>query len=586
MVKQRLEIIFFNKYVYGLLFVAFLPALLLYWSYGIDKLVEWPVPHWPIISVLFLISGGILSLKGIYDLYRYGKGLPMNAYPPRIFVTKGAYAWFSHPIYVGAFFLSFGASLWFQSGSGLYLITPVLALMMVSLVFGYERFIIKKIVGNSVIIYNPIFGLPSTSENRASLGKKMAMLVIIFIPWLASGYLIDWAHSSGTIGAYAKLFSILNWHDWVSVIWIVPYIYIAIRILMARTGRSLYRSAVTGILAVAIGIYLYLILPPFGVELTGNLWILILVSLVSTCLAIIHHQVWSILRKYSECVANSRHDWLFFNGRFRIINHSLYSGLAGAVGTGIVSYITDNNYAALVLLLCALLGAALFAQLRWANTSLRRPFGFWGGILGGIAGFTAAHFWFGVPISQIALAGVLCATFVQAIGRLRCLAQGCCHGILTRQDLGIRVWQKQSRVVTISGLEGRYILITQLYSILFNILLGFLLWSIWLSDSVNSWFIIGLYLIMTGIERFTEDAYRGEVQTKMAKGLKENQWIAIIAIVIGIIITTIPGPASLIADGQFDIPYWSTVVLGGLITSFAMSMDFPKSNIRFSRLSG
>jgi hypothetical protein len=476
--------------------------------------------------------------------------------------------------------------LWFQSGSGLYLITPVLALMMVSLVFGYERFIIKKIAGNSVINYNPIFGLPSTSENRASLGKKIAMLVIIFIPWLASGYLIDYAHSSGTIGAYAKLFSIVNWHDWVSVIWIIPYIYIAIRIFMARTGRSLSHTVITGILAVAVGIYLYFILPPFSVELTGNPWILILASLVSTCLAIMHHKVWSILRKCSECVANSRHDWLFFNGRFRIINHSLYSGLAGAVGTGIVSYITDNNSASLVLLLCALLGAALFAQLRWANISLRRPFGFWGGILGGIAGYTAVHFWFGVPISQIALAGVLCATFAQAIGRLRCLAQGCCHGILTSQDLGIRVWQKQSRVVTLSGLEGRYILITQLYSILFNILLGFLLWSIWLSNSVNSWFIIGLYLIMTGIERFTEDAYRGEVQTKMAKGLKENQWIAIIAIVIGIIITTIPGPTSLIADGQFDIPYWSTVVLGGLITSFAMSMDFPKSNIRFSRLSG
>jgi protein-S-isoprenylcysteine O-methyltransferase Ste14 len=586
MVKQKLARLFFNKYLYGMIFVVLLPALLLYWSFAMGNLVKWPVPHWPVVSAVCLSGGIFLVLKGIFDIHKYGKGLPMNAYPPRVFVTQGVYAWFPHPIYFGAISLSLGAALWSQSSGGLYIITPVLALMIISLIYGYERFGIKKIRGNSAVHYNPVFGLPPSDTQRVSWIKKIAMLGLIFIPWLTSGYLIDYARGDENGGAFAKLPDISRWQDGVSVIWILPYLYIALMILLARTGRSLFHKVITGILATAAGIYLYLVLPPFGIELTGTSWSLALVSAVTAFWAIIHQQLWSILQKWAEWIANSRRDWLFFDGRFRIINHSLYSGLSGAVGIGIVSYVIGNNPAVLVLLLCALIGAAMFAQVRWGNTSLLRPFGYWGGIMGGIVGLILVHYCFDISLSQVTLAGVLCATFAQAIGRIRCLVQGCCHGVLTDHNLGIRVWQKQSRVVTLSGLEGRYILITQLYSMLFNILLGFLLWSIWLSSSVSNWYIIGLYLIMTGIERFAEDAYRGEKQTIIRRGLKENQWIAIMALLTGILVTTIPGPVSLKAEGTLDLVFFSTIFMGGLITAFAMSMDFPKSNLRFSRLSG
>jgi len=569
-----------------MLFVIFLPGLLFYWSYAIDRLVKWPVPHWPIVSALIMTCGVFLVLKGIFDLHKYGKGLPMNAFPPKVFVTQGVYAWFPHPIYSGAILLSLGASLWSKSSSGLYIITPILALMTVSLIYGYERFGIKKLAGNSVIHDNPIFGLSSPDVKRASWIKRIVMLFLIFIPWLASGYFIDYAHGIDNTGAFSKLLDVSKWHDLVNLIWIIPYIYLAVRIIIEKTGRGLSHEVITGILAAASGIYLYLILPPFGVALTSTSWSLILVSVVTTYLAVIHRKLWIIMQKCSERVANSRRDWLFFNGRFRIINHGLYSGLAGAAGIGIVSYIIGSNFAVLVLLLYALIGAALFAQVKWGNISLRRPFGYWGAIMGGILGIISVHFWFGIPLSQAAVAGILGATFAQATGRVRCLVQGCCHGVLTDKSLGIRVWQKQSRVVTLSGLAGRYILITPLYSMVFNILSGFLLWSIWLTNSVSNWFIIGLYLIMTGIERFAEDAYRGEKQTKTVRGLKENQWIAIIALVIGILITTIPGPVWSKIDGKLNLPFFATVLSGGLITAFTMSMDFPKSNLRFSRLSG
>jgi len=164
--------------------------------------------------------------------------------------------------------------------------------------------------------------------------------------------------------------------------------------------------------------------------------------------------------------------------------------------------------------------------------------------------------------------------------------QGCCHGIVTTKAFGIRIWQSQSRVVAISGLKGQYILNTQLFSMLFNLPLGFLLWSIWLSQSLSSSCIIGLYFILTGVERFTEDAYRGEIQTRFRKGLRENQWIALGAVLVGICITMLPTSLPVNPTGTFNLAFFAAAVAGGLLTAFAMSMDFPKSTLRFSRLSG
>ena len=98
--------------------------------------------------------------------------------------------------------------------------------------------------------------------------------------------------------------------------------------------------------------------------------------------------------------------------------------------------------------------------------------------------------------------------------------------------------------------------------------------------------MIGLYFILTGIERFTEDAYRGEIQTRFRGGLRENQWIALGALLIGIALTMIPTSLPGNPAGSLDLAFIATVVAGGFLTAFAMSMDFPKSTLRYSRLCG
>lgn len=455
---------FVNKFSYGFLFVVLLPLFLIFWANRLESMIIWPVPKLGPVGVISTLLGLILIIKGMLDLIIIGKGFPMNAYPPKYFVTRGIYSWFSHPIYLGSAFLSFGLSLIFDSSAGLYIVTPIFILMMLSLVYGYERLAIKKLFGDQPGRYRPVFSMPDFS--------------------------------------------------------------------------NIYRIA------------------------------------------------WSPFRNFAEYIANSRHDRIFLKGKFRIINHGIYSGLAGAVGIGIFAFITKNNLAGLIILLCVLIGGALFAQLRWGSGSLLRPFGYWGGILGGIIGIIIVQSLFDIPLYLILIAGMLCAPFTQAAGRLRCLSQGCCHGIVTTEDFGIRVWQSQSRVVVLSEMKGVYIHATQLYSILFNLILGFLLFWIWLSGDFNGSMVVGMYFMLTGIERFAEDAYRGEKQTKMLGGLQENQWIAIMALIIGIFITMLHFPPMTVSFGMLDWAFLITVLSGGLIAAFAMSMDFPKSNIRYSRLSG
>ena len=512
MVKESART-FIAKFLYGSLFIVLLPLSLFLWASNLDKSIDLLVPKWEPVAIGSIVFGSFLMAKGMLDLLILGKGLPMNILPPKKFVTRGIYAWFSHPIYLGAALLSIGSSLWSRSGGGLYIVTPVLILAMFSLVYGYEHFAILKIFGDSARQYRPIFSIPTFSKKY----RQLVITAVIFI----------------LIVIYS------------SVLFFFPYSH-----------------------------------------LSDNVFLFVSINLAILLLAFKYRAIWNALKTFSEWVANSRHDWLFFKGKFRIVNHSIYSGLAGAVGVGIFGYITGNNLAVLILAFCVILGAAGFAQFRWGSASLLRPFGYWGAILGGILGIILIRILFDISLYQAAIAGVLCAPVAQAIGRLRCLSQGCCHGVITRKELGIRVWQSQSRVVVLSGLKGEYILPTQLFSILFNLLLGLLLFSAWSSHKLSGSLIVGLYFILTGIERFTEDAYRGEKQTKLAMGLKENQWIAIAALAVGIIITMLPFPLSINALGEFNLAFWGTALLGGLVAAFAMSMDFPGSHVRFSRLSG
>ena len=94
---------------------------------------------------------------------------------------------------------------------------------------------------------------------------------------------------------------------------------------------------------------------------------------------------------------------------------------------------------------------------------------------------------------------------------------------------------------------------------------------------------MGLYLILAGIGRFVEEAYRGEVQTPIIRGLRLYQWTAIASVILGIGLSMVPSGWPELAPGE-PLSIIGSAVAGGLITTFAMGVDFPNSNAPFSRL--
>ena len=128
-----------GKIIYGFVFVVLLPAILVLWAAFTEPTVRLtPIRSLPVGTAL-IIFGLFLVLSGMWAIYFFGKGLPMNAYPPARFVVEGVYAYLAHPIYVGFSILSFGVAIYTGSPSGLWLVAPCVVLGCVALVEGYEK---------------------------------------------------------------------------------------------------------------------------------------------------------------------------------------------------------------------------------------------------------------------------------------------------------------------------------------------------------------------------------------------------------------------------------------------------------------
>ena len=291
--------------------------------------------------------------------------------------------------------------------------------------------------------------------------------------------------------------------------------------------------------------------------------------------------VWGWLVGRAESIANSWRQWRF--GPVRVINHGFYAGAAMFAGALIVSLLVGPSMTSGIIIVSSLtiLVAGLWGQALEGGSVLSRPFGFYGGIIGGM--LALALIWIsGRDPWPLAAAFAAAGPFIQALGRLRCLVQGCCHGSICEGTRGIRFTGSMSRVNFVAGLSGRELYPVQLYSILWNLGVGIILIKLWLVGSSHS-LICGSYLILNGAGRFVEESYRGEPQTRIVWGLRLYQWLAIGSVFMGIAATAVKtakaSPALVLDWSSFAV----ALVLA-LVVFFAMGVDFPESKRRFSRL--
>jgi prolipoprotein diacylglyceryltransferase/protein-S-isoprenylcysteine O-methyltransferase Ste14 len=291
---------------------------------------------------------------------------------------------------------------------------------------------------------------------------------------------------------------------------------------------------------------------------------------------------WERVRRATEHVANSWREWRI--GPVRAINHGLYAAAAGGVGFAIIATAAGNEYFAAVVWvsLCVIAGAGIWAQFFEGSSRLLRPFGWYGGVAGGLIGAVTAPTG-GAPLMPLLAACALAMPWIQAIGRLRCLVQGCCHGGPAPAAAGISYRHPRSRVMQIAGLAGRPIHATPLYSIAANVLIGVVLLRLRQLHAPDV-MLLGLYLILAGIARFVEEAHRAEPQTPIVGGLHTYQWIAIASVLAGVWCTMLPPESTPAAFGSLGPRVLIGALVVAAIAGCAMGVDFPKSNRRFSRL--
>lgn len=615
-----------GKILYALFFLFFFPAFLWIWAEFTKNIIPFPAIESKPAGGVLIFLGVSLMLWGMHALHFYGKGLPMNAYPPPVFVTRGPYRLFRHPIYWGFGLLMSGYFIYSGSASGIWLVSPLTVLGMVALVLGHESIDLKKRFPDQHI--RTILDYPENRRDKADLRDRFTSIfwlvsymvvsnfvieklngtvftipgapLVIFpglenplFPFLGVGFILatpfmlkqkdilrEW-EVTGFIALSLSTFSGLLYPEigtqcvpaQDSVLFAVPFF------LLFISWKALFRQSVK--MAVVITpVVVFLVVIQLNICRTPwlNLASTVLIFLFSTN----YLKIWIFLKGSSEKIANSWKEWVF--GKIRVINHGFYVGFGAFLGVFMAGMLAGKEYALALLIFAVIVNicSALWAQIIEGSAKLKRPFGYYGGIIGIIFGSMAV--WI-MGLNAWVVIGVVSVVmpWTQAIGRLRCLVNGCCHGRrIDNPQVGIRYFHPRSRVCNISGLKGELVHPTQLYAILWLFGVGSLLFTLW-NNNCSAPLIFGLYLILTSLGRFVEEAYRGEVQTPVFRGLHLYQWTAITSLFVGVVMTVIQIPPVVIQPGY----NWESVLAAitcGLFVFFAMGVDFPTSNARFSRL--
>jgi protein-S-isoprenylcysteine O-methyltransferase Ste14 len=634
-----------GKILYGFLFVMIVPTSLFVWGKATEGVVLLSVTGSVGLGIGAVIGGALIMVTGMINLSVYGDGLPMNAYPPHKLVKNGIYRLISHPIYLGFSLLCVGIAMAFQSPSGLWLVSPIVILGCAALVQGYEKHDLMERFGAS--LPKPIIFFPSNEVIPPRFSERLSVYLLVLFPWLViyeAMVTIGVPHDA--IVAYLPFEQKIPVYEWTEIFYVSTYLFVFLVPLLAVSSRDLREFSFTGLIATGIGVLLFIVIPfiapprefiPRG--FLGNLlmwerlhdtsaaafpsfhviWILLAVRIYGkaipslkilwwswtfficiSCITTGMHaivdvlaaglvvllvtrisMVWEKLRSLSERVANSWKEWRI--GSVRIINHGIYAGLGTFLGLSINGILLGPHYIIpnLIVAFSGLIMAGLWAQFVEGSPSLLRPFGYYGGVIGVVIGSLVASL-FNVNIWLLLGVYGVTGNLIQAAGRLRCLVQGCCHGKEASPSVGIRYTHPRSRVCRLSNFTNVPIHPTPLYSILWNIFTGLLLARLW-SLHASPPLIAGLYLILNGLGRFVEESYRGEPQTLIIGKLRLYQFIAMLTVVFGAIITTLK-ISSEVPNPQFS---WTAVIAAfgfGLVTWFALGVDFPNANKRFSRL--
>jgi prolipoprotein diacylglyceryltransferase/protein-S-isoprenylcysteine O-methyltransferase Ste14 len=609
-----------GKLLYGSLFAVLLPIGLAAWTRGVRGNVGLRGIHSVSLGALIGVAGALLWSAGILALRSRGGGLPMNAYPPPRLVTQGVYAAVAHPIYAGFVLLSAGVSIAFGSAAGLWLVCPMLAMAAGALWWGYERIDLRARLGTPPRA--AWLGVPYHSPDPPSMKERLgALFLAIAVPALAALML----RGSGLVGsptcfsrgtqarAWAALALMLTaalavrtcadlrkvlLSSWVGSL-LLALVTLALpsgpfggRLPVAPDGALLALIGMTAIAALlgrtarlcpAAQNVLALI---GGLFLIGRGWTPSPESLLGAGIFTLASARWALWRAalhFSEKAANCWRESDF--GSVRILHIGWLAALPAFGGAALTVVLLGPGFAVMTVwaFLFMLIGSALWAQIIEGSPTVSRPYGFFGAVAAiVIFALIAAPLAFNTSPWAVLGAFATVAPWAQGLARLRCFANGCCHGAPCPPSCGVVYRNPHTRVVRLVHWGGVPIHPTQLYSLIGNALIGVLMMRLW-AEGAPLALITGLYFALMGLARFVEEAYRGEPQTPVYAGLRLYQWMSIGCLILGAMLTTVSGSQRAPAPVPSFHALWAGFAAGA-VTWVGVSIDFPGSKKRFARL--
>jgi len=394
-----------------------LSIALVAWARSTADVVRIPAVVSPVLGLALTLSGFTLLLRGVGQL-------------------------FPHPFYTGFCIICAGVSIAVGSASGLWLVSPVVALSCTALVLGYER---RERPGPASARLLPRAGTaPPTGSDR------LRFYLFVLLPWLVlyEAVLAIGLPPDATSGV-SRFEEHLPVIEWSQIFYASTYFLTIFAPVFAKTRSDLRRYAVCGLWAMLLAYPAFLIIPliapkrPFtphtvpghllvwertldspvaafpsfhviwamlAAEVFARRWpkvkwlfygwaILVAASCVTTSqhslldvlggaatVALITRgpQLWGAVRRHAERIANSWHEWRI--GPVRVVNHGFYAGAGGFLAVWLAETMAGPGMQASVLVAAtaAIIGAGLWAQFADGSSRLPRPVGVFGEFVGGL----------------------------------------------------------------------------------------------------------------------------------------------------------------------------------------------------------
>ena len=195
-----------------------------------------------------------------------------------------------------------------------------------------------------------------------------------------------------------------------------------------------------------------------------------------------------------------------------------------------------------------LLGAKLYFVVvlgHWDSFFARGGFVFWGGLIGGTLGVLLIAWRKHVPLWRVAEVGAPAVAAAYAVGRTGCWAVGDDYGHPWNGPLAVQfpegapastagIMAREFNVTLPPGTDPATVLAvhpTQLYEVTMALLMFAVLWKLRRHRHAEGW-LIGVYLILAGIERFIVEFFRAKDDV-LSIGITSAQLIAIVALILG-----------------------------------------------------